>query len=84
MRGNCGRRRSEGNLALILTAGRSGWWIETELQNRFHGQCEMEFGILGSDDGLAEFLGLERKRDMDGGTGICSLTIGFEHHKCKD
>ena len=27
--GNCGRRLSRGNLALILTAGRSGWWIET-------------------------------------------------------
>ena len=61
MRGNCGRRRLRGNSALILTAGRSGWWIETELQNRFQGQCEMEFGILGSDDGLAGFSGWERK-----------------------
>jgi hypothetical protein len=29
MRGNFGRRPSEGNSALILEAGRSGWWIET-------------------------------------------------------
>jgi hypothetical protein len=24
-------------LGLILKAARLGWWIETELQNRFHG-----------------------------------------------
>ena len=57
MKGNCGRWRLKGNSALILIAGRSGWWIETELQNRFQLKCEMEFGILGSDDGLAEFSG---------------------------
>ena len=61
MRGNCGRRLLEGNSGLILTAGRSGWWIETELQNRFQWKCEMEFGILGSDDGLPGFSGWERK-----------------------
>jgi len=49
---------------LILTAGRSGWFIETELQNRFHGQCEMEFRILGSDDGLSGFSGWERKMGL--------------------
>ena len=32
-----------------------GLWIETELQNRFQPKCGMEFGILGSDDGLPEF-----------------------------
>ena len=42
-------------------SGRSGWWIETELQNRFQLKCEMEFGILGSDDGLDGFSGWERK-----------------------
>jgi len=29
----------------------------SELQNRFQGQCEMEFGILGSDYGMAGFSG---------------------------
>jgi hypothetical protein len=29
--------------------------LRLDLQNRFHGQCEMEFGILGSDDGMPEF-----------------------------
>jgi hypothetical protein len=48
---------SRGKSALILRAGRSVRRIETELQNRFHGQCEMEFGILGSDDGLPGFSG---------------------------
>jgi len=28
-------RTAGGNSGLILTAGRSGWWIETELQIRF-------------------------------------------------
>jgi hypothetical protein len=54
------RRLLRGNSALILRAGRSDWWIEAELQNRFQGQCEMEFGILGSDDGLPGFSGWER------------------------
>ena len=75
MRGNCGRRRLEGNSGLILRAGRSGWWIETELQNRFQGQCEMEFGILGSDDEFPGFSGWKRKWGMDEGPGICTLTI---------
>ena len=48
---------------LILTAVRLGLWIEKELQIRFQGQCEMEFGILGSDDGLPGFSGWERKMD---------------------
>lgn len=61
MRGNCGGRLSRGNSGLILTAVRSDWWIETELQNRFRGQCEMEFGILGSDDRLPGFSGWKRK-----------------------
>ena len=59
MRGNCERRPLRGNSGLILTEGRVCCWIETELQNRFQGQCELEFGILGSDDGLPEFLGVE-------------------------
>ena len=45
---------------MILRAGRSDWWIETELQNRFRLKCVMEFGILGSDDGMAGFLGWKR------------------------
>jgi hypothetical protein len=57
MRGNFGRRPLEGSSGLILTAGRLVWWIEAELQNRFHGQCEIEFGMLGSDDGLLGFSG---------------------------
>ena len=32
----------------------------SELQYRFHGQCVMEFGILGSDDGMVGFLGRKR------------------------
>ena len=47
----------QGYSVLILKTGRSGWWIEKELQNCFQGQCEMEFGILGSDDGLPGFSG---------------------------
>ena len=61
---------------MILTAVRSDWWIETELQNRFQGQCEMEFGILGLDDGLAGFSGWERKM------GFWTLTVMSVHHKC--
>jgi hypothetical protein len=38
-------------------SGDVDWWIKTELQNRFRLKSEMEFGILGSDDGLAGFLG---------------------------
>ena len=34
--------------------------LRSELQNLFQGQWEMEFGILGSDDGLPGFSGLER------------------------
>ena len=68
---------------MILTAGRSGWWIETELQNRFHLKWEMEFGILGSDDGLPEFSGWGGKWGMDRWPGFCLLTNGFEHHKCR-
>jgi len=45
----------EGNLGLNLTKGRWALWIETELQNRFRLKCEMELGILGSDNGLAGF-----------------------------
>ena len=61
MRGNCERRRLDCNLTLILRAGRSVSWIETGSADPFQVQCVMEFGILGSDDGLAGFLGLERK-----------------------
>ena len=42
---------------LILTAGRSDWWIETELQNRFRLDFRFGFGILPSDDGYDGFLG---------------------------
>jgi hypothetical protein len=80
MRGNCGGRLLRGNTALILRAGRSDWWTEMELQIRFRLQCEMEFGNLGSDDGLPGFSGWERNWVMD---RMChrSLTFGFEHHK---
>jgi hypothetical protein len=50
---------SRGNSALIQAAGRWGWWIKTDLQNRFQKYCELEFGILGSDDGMAGFSGWE-------------------------
>ena len=59
MRGNCGKRPLRGNSGLISRMGISGCWTEAELQNRFHGQCEMEFGILGLDDGLPGFSGWE-------------------------
>ena len=61
MRGNCGKILSRGYSGLILTTERTGCWIETELQNRFQGHCELEFGILGSDDGMAGFSGWGRK-----------------------
>jgi hypothetical protein len=38
---------SEGNSTVILTAEKSGWLIEKELQNRFRPKCEMESGIWG-------------------------------------
>ena len=39
----------------------SDWRIETGTTEPFSGQCEMEFGILGSDDGLLRFSRWERK-----------------------
>ena len=60
---------------MILKAARLGWWIETELQNRFRFDIRFEFGILTSDDGLAGFSGWERKREIDRVPGNCSLTI---------
>ena len=62
---------------MILTAVRSGWWIETELQNRFQGQCELESGILGSDDGIAEFSSWESKwgYGQDGGNLFIDILI---------
>ena len=45
-----------GNSGLILRAGRCGWWIETELQNRFRPDFRFGFGMLTADDGMAEFL----------------------------
>jgi hypothetical protein len=44
----------------------------------------MEFGILGSDDGLPEFSDWKRKRGDGQRQGIRLLTVGFEHHKCED
>jgi len=61
MRGGCGRRRLGGNLALILTAVRSDWWIEMELQNRFRPDFRFGFGNLTTDDGMDGFLGRKRK-----------------------
>ena len=58
---------------MILTAGRSGWWIETELQNRFRLDFRFGFGILGSDDGLAGFSGWERNWGY--GQGMENLLI---------
>jgi hypothetical protein len=45
----------EGSLESILTVERWGGLIDEELQNRFQGQCEMEFGNLPSDDGMSDF-----------------------------
>jgi hypothetical protein len=50
--GHCILHDFKGISGLILTAVRSEWWTEAELQNRFRLNCEMEFGILGLDDGL--------------------------------
>ena len=61
MRGNCGRRLLRNNSGLILTAGRSGWWIDQELQNRFRLDFRFGFGMLTADDGLPEFSGWGRK-----------------------
>jgi hypothetical protein len=38
----------------------------------------MEFGILGSDDGLPGFSGWERKLGYGLGPSICLLTYGLE------
>ena len=45
---------------MILRAGRSGWWIESELQNRFRLDFGFGFGMLTADDGLAGFTGWEK------------------------
>ena len=58
--GNLSLPDFKGNSGSILRTGRLAWWIETELQKRFRLKCEMEFGILGSDDGLPGFSGWER------------------------
>ena len=50
---------------MILTAGRSDSWIETELQNRFRLDLSFGFGILTADDGLAGFSDWKRKNDAD-------------------
>jgi hypothetical protein len=48
-----------------------------ELQNRFHLKCEMEFGILGSDDGLPEFSGWGGKWGYGHGTGYLFIDVLF-------
>jgi hypothetical protein len=48
--------------------------LRPELQNLFQGQCEMEFGILGTDDGLPEFSGWEKNWGYRLGPSICLLT----------
>jgi hypothetical protein len=59
-----------GQFSINYNSGEVGdWWIETELQNRFHGQCEKESGILGSDDGMAGFSGWERNMGYGLGNG---------------
>jgi hypothetical protein len=45
-----------------------------ELQNRFQGHCEKEFGILGLDDRLPGFSDWERKLGL--WTGGHVVTIG--------
>jgi hypothetical protein len=47
MRVSCEGRPLKGNSGLILTAGGRAGGLRSELQNRFQGRCEMEFGILG-------------------------------------
>ena len=49
--------------------------MSPELQNRFQGHCEMEFGILGSDDGMAGFSGWKERLGMDGGQVVANLTL---------
>jgi len=67
---------------LILTVGRSDWWIKTELQNRFRLDFRFGFGILRLDDGMPDFWIGEEKWGYRLGPSICLLTNGFEHHKC--
>jgi len=43
MKGNCGGRLLRGNSGLILTAGRSDWWIETGTAEPI--SAEMRYGI---------------------------------------
>lgn len=49
---------------MILTARRSGWWIESELQNRFRLDSRFGFGMLTADDGLVGFSVWERKMGL--------------------
>ena len=51
---------SEAILSWFYSEG-MGLWIKEGLQNHFRLKFEMEFGILGWDDELDEFLGWERK-----------------------
>ena len=47
--------------------------MRPELQNRFQLKCEMEFGILGSDDGLAGFSGWEGKWGYGQGDQVVAI-----------
>ena len=65
LKGNCGGRPSEGNSWSILRTGRSGWWIETELQIRFQPNFRFRFRNLTTDDGFPKLPCLEKKAGHD-------------------
>ena len=68
---------------MILRAGRSGWWIETELQNRFQPDIpKWNLEFWGQMTGCLDFRVGKEKWGNGLGPSICLLTNGFEHHKC--
>ena len=55
MRGNCGRRPSEGNSVLILKAGRWVWWIDRYCRTVFRDNAKWNLEFWGQMTGWLNF-----------------------------
>ena len=65
MRGNCGRRLSRGNSASILTAGRSGWWIDRNCRTVFDLISVLDLEFWPQMTGWQDFWVGKERWDMD-------------------
>jgi hypothetical protein len=79
MRGNCGRRPQGGNSALILTAGRWGFWIDRNCRNVLRDNAKWNLEFWGQMTGCLNFRFGKVFEGMDGGLGTRSF--GFESHE---